>query len=209
MTWKQVKRSKGKTFKRLLLSFSLLSLAFISPSNANILGFLPYKACFDSASLYTGVPEKLLIAIAKVESDFNPRAINYNKDGTTDYGIMQINTVNIQDLGLSYSRIYNPCYNIYAGAIVLRQCINQYGFGWRAVSCYNAGHYWNPHYVMKVASALEQLNKVTSLYQYTASLSQSTQYILTKGYNNGKYNKVTPLHNYVINNGYFTIVGEN
>ena len=49
--------------------------------------------CFNRAGVYYNVPPTLLMAIARVESDFNPQAIDYDSNGSYDYGIMQINTV--------------------------------------------------------------------------------------------------------------------
>jgi len=35
--------------------------------------------------------------------------------------------------------LWEPCYNTYVGAMILRHCIDTYGYGWRAVDCYNKG----------------------------------------------------------------------
>jgi len=35
--------------------------------------------------------EEILVAVIKCESGLNPRAINRNRDGTTDYGLCQFN----------------------------------------------------------------------------------------------------------------------
>jgi hypothetical protein len=34
--------------------------------------------------------------------------------------------------------IADPCYNVMAGARILRQCIDKHGYTWEAVGCYNA-----------------------------------------------------------------------
>jgi len=45
-----------------------------------------------------GVDVELALRIAKAESDFNPAAANFNKNGTWDKGIFQINDVhNVPD----------------------------------------------------------------------------------------------------------------
>jgi soluble lytic murein transglycosylase-like protein len=43
------------------------------------------------AGMYKVHPD-ILRAITKVESNFNPRALNKNQNGTYDIGIMQINS---------------------------------------------------------------------------------------------------------------------
>lgn len=98
--------------------------------------------CFIDAGAMYGIHPNLLWAIAKVESGFNPRAINKNANGTYDVGIMQINTSWLPVLkryGLtSTDAVWDPCYNIYLGAWVLNQCIQKFGYTWEAVGCYNA-----------------------------------------------------------------------
>ena len=191
---------KGKTLKSLTL-IALSGLAFSVSASANIMGFLPYKACYDAASRYYGIPERLLIAISYVESDFNPLAINHNSNGTTDYGIMQVNTANIIDLGLDRNRLLtDPCYNIASGAAILKQCINTYGFNWRAISCYNAGHLWNPSYVRKVYSALTKVNWVFTRYALADNYPV---------YSNAMYFSINGLKskNVLNDNGYFTVEG--
>jgi soluble lytic murein transglycosylase-like protein len=102
-----------------------------------------FAYCFEEAGRYYGVSPRLLWAIAKVESNFNPKALNRNKNGTYDIGLMQINSRWLPVLrryGLYDDRlIWEPCYNTFVGAWVLRQCINKYGYNWRAVDCYNKG----------------------------------------------------------------------
>lgn len=54
--------------------------------------------CFSEAAQRYGINEKILIAIAKVESNFNPSAININKNGSVDHGLMQINSQHLNKL---------------------------------------------------------------------------------------------------------------
>jgi len=77
-----------------------------------------YWACFVSAGQHYGVNPYLLYAIAKVESGLNPRAINRNKNGTIDRGIMQINSSWDRYLirhGIDPRYVWEPCYNIHLG----------------------------------------------------------------------------------------------
>lgn len=95
--------------------------------------------CFEEAGSMYGVSPQLLWAIAKVESGFNPAAVNYNRNGTYDFGVMQINSSWKPRLGRLWEHLGDPCINVKTGAWVLAQCIQKYGYTWKAVSCYNAG----------------------------------------------------------------------
>jgi len=48
--------------------------------------------CFEEAAEKYDLSADLLKAIARVESGFKPDAVNKNKDGSYDYGLMQINS---------------------------------------------------------------------------------------------------------------------
>jgi soluble lytic murein transglycosylase-like protein len=102
-----------------------------------------FAYCFEEAGEYYNVSPRLLWAIAKVESGHRWNALNRNKNGTYDIGLMQINSRWLPVLrkhGLYDDRlIWEPCYNAFVGAWVLRQCINRYGYNWKAVDCYNKG----------------------------------------------------------------------
>lgn len=114
------------------------------------------KFCFEEAGRLYGVSPLLLWGIAKVESKFNPRAINYNSNGTYDFGVMQINSTWYRILGKEiWSRLAEPCFNIHVGAWVLAQCVQRYGHTWRAVGCYNASsEKKRVAYAQKIAKAL-------------------------------------------------------
>lgn len=102
------------------------------------LSFAFYGCFFDAGKRY-GVDPLLLIAIAKVESNFNPRAVNVNRNRTRDYGIMQINSSWLERYRIPKEWIFEPCYNIHFGAMVLRRCMEQYKDISHAVDCYNKG----------------------------------------------------------------------
>ncbi len=106
--------------------------------------------CFIKAGEWYSIDPDYLRAIAWQESRYNPAAVNTNrskdgKPGSSDYGIMQINTVTMRGLqkeypGLSKEKLLSdPCLNIYIGAMLLRRNFNQYGTTWLAVGMYNAG----------------------------------------------------------------------
>lgn len=122
-----------------------------------------FSYCFEQAGTYYGVSPALLYAIAKVESNLNWRALNKNRNGTYDIGLMQINSRWLPILkryGLyNKSSIWEPCYNTMVGAWVLRHCIDRYGNTWKAIDCYNKGSKAreNSQYVWKVYRAYMQI----------------------------------------------------
>ncbi|MEJ5339402.1 MAG: lytic transglycosylase domain-containing protein [Aquificaceae bacterium] len=95
--------------------------------------------CFFDAGKRYGLDPVLLISIASAESNFNPRAINVNTNGTRDYGIMQINSFWLERYRIPREWIFEPCYNIHFGAMVLRRCMDIHSNISLAVDCYNKG----------------------------------------------------------------------
>jgi len=84
-----------------------------------------------------GVPPQLALAVASHESRFNPNATNYNTNGTTDYGVMQLNSTTVQTLGISDP--YDPSQNIDAGVSLLGKYLSQYGSEAAALQAYASG----------------------------------------------------------------------
>ncbi|MGB9732049.1 MULTISPECIES: lytic transglycosylase domain-containing protein [Calditerrivibrio] len=116
-----------------------------------------YPYCFDEAEKIYNVNKELLIAIAKVESNMRPDAINWNRNGTFDYGVMQINSAWYYELGEEkWHKLADPCENVKTGAMILSKCIKKYGFNWKAVDCYNKGSKASDFssYVLKVYKKL-------------------------------------------------------
>ena len=121
--------------------------------------------CFDTAAERHRVSADLLRAIACVESNFNPHAVNRNRNGSVDYGVMQINSVWLRELGkfgIERDHLWDPCTNIHVGAWVLAQKIQAFGFSWRAIGAYNAGlkqtplrEYLRYEYAKKVYGVLD------------------------------------------------------
>ncbi|HIC7213572.1 lytic transglycosylase domain-containing protein [Burkholderia stabilis] len=101
------------------------------------------RNCFTQAGERHGIDPLLLVAIAKIESALNPRAINYNRNGTYDIGLMQINSTHLPRLiktGVTHKRLINePCTSIDTGASILAGFIERHGYTWNAVGAYNAG----------------------------------------------------------------------
>jgi len=104
--------------------------------------FMPiilHSFCFDQAGRHYGISPALLWAIAKRESSLNPSAIHYNKNGSFDVGLMQINSRWYPVLGHErWMMLGDACHNVMTGAWILSLCIQRYGYTWQAVGCYNA-----------------------------------------------------------------------
>jgi soluble lytic murein transglycosylase-like protein len=95
--------------------------------------------CFDEAGAQYGINPQILRAIAKVESNYNPRAINRNTNGTYDFGVMQINSIWAATLGKErWNALGDPCTNIKTGSSILAGCMKKYGYTWEAIGCYNS-----------------------------------------------------------------------
>ena len=111
-----------------------------------VLAFVPFLLpvcaeafCFEEAGNIHGINPSLLRSIARIESGMNPKAVNVNKNGSTDLGLMQINSSWIEPMQLYRKDLLsNPCYNVKTGARILRECIDRLGYTWQAVGCYNA-----------------------------------------------------------------------
>jgi len=115
--------------------------------------------CFDRAGEKYNIPTPVLKAIADVESEHNPQAINLNYK-TYDIGMMQVNSQHLQKLkalGIEAQDLYDVCTNIDVGAWILSREIARHGYGWGAIA-----HYHSPtpayqaRYVKRVAIALEK-----------------------------------------------------
>jgi soluble lytic murein transglycosylase-like protein len=98
--------------------------------------------CFAEAANRLQVDANLLMAIAKVESNLSPNAINTNKNGSIDVGLMQINSQHFKSLekfNITEGALMEPCVNVHVGAWILARTIKEHGATWRAVGAYNAG----------------------------------------------------------------------
>ena len=93
-----------------------------------------YDEYFNKASTTYNVDKRLLIAVAKTESDFNPKATS----GAGAKGIMQLMDSTAKSLGVTNS--YDPEQNIMGGAKYLSQLLKIYdGDRNKALAGYNAG----------------------------------------------------------------------
>ena len=98
----------------------------------------PHQRCFRQAATHYDLPESLLLAVARGESDFNVTA----RSRANAHGLMQILWPDTaRHLGIHrLSDLYDPCTNIDAGARYLRELLDRYdGNLHRALAAYNYG----------------------------------------------------------------------
>lgn len=94
-----------------------------------------YEVCADE-----NVPVSLVIAMIDHESQFNPEAVS----STDDYGLMQINKINYDQLAEDYrcADMLNSYQNIFCGVKVLGSYLKKYDNDYaKALMAYNMGEY--------------------------------------------------------------------
>ncbi|MDL2313945.1 lytic transglycosylase domain-containing protein [Desulfovibrio sp. OttesenSCG-928-C14] len=112
-----------------------------------------------------GTPTSLGMAIAKVESDFRPWAVNiqgksyYMNDRESalalikkasaqrksyDLGLMQINSYWLKKLKLNPADVLDPKINVIIGCWILSEELKRYGMTWKAIGAYHTPVAKNP-----------------------------------------------------------------
>ncbi|MHA0902034.1 lytic transglycosylase domain-containing protein [Enterobacter ludwigii] len=152
----------------IIRTFLLLIILFPAITSAS--------SCLSNAATRWNVPEIILEAIISQESSWQANARNSNKNGSNDYGLMQINSVNVDTLmkvGIinHEQMLMQPCPNIHAGAWLLSQKFKKYGYSWRAVGAY---HSETPHLRDKYANAIIKIvNNAPDFSQQKSSVFRS------------------------------------
>ncbi len=101
-------------------------------------GEYPFMRCFEEAARKYNLPLTLLLAMARGESNFDPKARSHKNA----LGIMQIKwPETARDLGIHRkSDLFDPCINIDAGARYLAWLLERFkGDTYLAVAAYNYG----------------------------------------------------------------------
>ncbi len=102
-----------------------------------------YDKCFKEAAKKHDLPIKWLYAISYTESSFRPNSKNKNRNGTRDYGLMQINSIwkkEAKKLGYSWHKIKtDPCTNVMFGGHILKSNYKRAKNMKKAIGAYNAG----------------------------------------------------------------------
>jgi soluble lytic murein transglycosylase-like protein len=101
-------------------------------------------SCYKEAAARYQVSERLLRAIAKVESSGRnaQTVVNVNTDGSRDIGRMQINSGWLPPLakfGIGEKELRDECVSITVGAWIVAQNIQNKGLNWDAIGAYNVG----------------------------------------------------------------------
>jgi hypothetical protein len=114
-------------------AFSLASVRPASLQNGNALAGVPYADMFVRAGNKYGVSPKLLAAVAKVESGYNPKAVS--KVGAQ--GLMQLMPTTARGLGVDDA--FDPEQAIMGGAKLLSHNLKEFKSVPLALAAYNAG----------------------------------------------------------------------
>lgn len=118
----------------------------------------------------------ILKAILKVESDFDPRAVNRNANGTIDVGMAQINSIHFAKLkrwGIAPADLMDGCVATYVAAWHLANQIRTHGNTWFGIASYHsASHCQNSRYAGLLWNALLGWGVVTGTRARTVSLAQ-------------------------------------
>ena len=120
----------------LAAAIALLSFALPGQADARAVAREDIRQMVVDEAVRSGVPASLALAVAKVESNFKPRALS----SAGARGVMQIMPKTGKDLyGVEADELWDPQLNIRLGVDFLRSLKEQYGRWDLALSHYNGG----------------------------------------------------------------------
>jgi soluble lytic murein transglycosylase-like protein len=109
----------------------------------------------------------LILSIIKHESEFNANTISKkNKNGSIDYGLMQINNINHDRLEkeIGINNFLDPEQNIHAGIYMLSELLKRYELQ-EALICYNMGERKFKELSAQGIKATPYTKKITEIMQ--------------------------------------------
>ena len=115
---------------------------------------------WESAAARYGVNPYVLYAIAQQESNVN---------GSTDFGLTQINSVwlpHLKKFGINAKNLMDPCTNLHVGAYILALSVRQYGNTWNAIGAYHS------------STPARRDRYAQSIYQRLRAMGQTTEQVI-------------------------------
>ncbi len=179
--------SAAPTFKGAAFSFRHLALAALVAASstqamaldmrsAPQLGAMEATRCVTPAAQYHSVNPWVLRAILKVESGFNPSAINRNPNNTVDVGIAQMNSMHFKELqqyGVAPGHLLDGCIATYVAAWHLAKQMRAHGNTWFGIAAYHsATPCFNTRYAGLLWNALVDMGAIAGARIRVKSLEQ-------------------------------------
>lgn len=120
--------------------------------------------CINQAAITYYVPASIIISVLNTEGGETGMA-NMNKNGTVDYGPMQINSIwlpKLEPYGYTVEKLqFDACSNVMAGTWILAQSIANSPYPWQGIGNYHSVTFdKNSAYQTKVWSHYETLQKI-------------------------------------------------
>lgn len=123
-----------------------------------------YEVCADEQ-----VPVSLILAMIEHESGFNQEIIT----STDDYGLMQLNVVNLEWLEEDYrcDDMLNPYQNLFCGVKIISSYIAKYEDYGKALMAYNMGEYGAKKAWENGIDSTDYSTHILGLWQYYEEVS--------------------------------------
>ena len=121
-------------------------------------------ACINKAAIDYHIPATAIISVLKTEGG-KVGAASKNKNGTFDYGPMQINSIwlpKLKAMGYTQKQLqYDPCINVRVGTWILAQKVADGKDWWNGIGNYNSyTQKFNQKYSFKVKRNYERFAKL-------------------------------------------------